>query len=171
MFHSLSNDYASANRWLYYAMLYLLIDAYFNFIVGFCWWCNVCIGAATICFLKEDKALQRHSTLSFRDTLTNLGGLKMRSGDFRVSHKCPIWGDKFEKNVEVISLPCNSSHIFHYACISSWVLSKPKWPIWKEEVSSEDIEFARNEDSDYDHKLVLESRKQTKNRQYFQYNV
>jgi len=51
--------------------------------------------------------------------------------------ECCVCLEEFKENETVITLPCNSKHVFHESCIKSWLENNNSCPLCKAPITEE----------------------------------
>ena len=75
--------------------------------------------------------------------LNNLRRGKFKPSDFEEGKECIICFVPFEETDNVITLPCDTRHIFHDACIETWLRSNNTCPLCKTPITQEALNQQR----------------------------
>lgn len=169
-FYSDKNDCRQKSTMLWLGMFVLLLEAFTNFLV-WCWGtCCLCCIIWVMWAIKKDESEQQAKRLNIKEVLMNAAALKINPQSYEVNDVCPIWVDNFEKDQNIICLPCNKGHIFHDNCIGEWVRRNNTCPLCKAPVTIEAIEMAEKEVPAQSRLSDLEVPRDAINRAYFPVN-
>jgi hypothetical protein len=70
----------------------------------------------------------------------NAATFKINPNDYSVDDVCPICITEFEKDQNIINLPCNKGHIFHEDCIGEWIRRDNTCPLCKAPITADSIQ-------------------------------
>lgn len=90
----------------------------------------------------KNEADKNKANLRVKDLLMNAAAFKTNPNDYSVDEACPICMVEFEKDQNVINLPCNKKHIFHDSCIGEWIRRNNTCPLCKAPITAEAIRDA-----------------------------
>mmetsp|Transcript_29372 Transcript_29372/g.25962 ORF Transcript_29372/g.25962 Transcript_29372/m.25962 type:complete len:188 (+) Transcript_29372:322-885(+) len=139
-FYQSDNDCRKSNLWLWFAHLTLLIEAFISFLLCCCLSCGVLCFIGFICLKKKDEREKKHANLKIKDLLLNAAAFRINPNSYEAFDDCPICIMPFEKDQNIICLPCNPGHVFHDNCIGEWVKINNNCPLCKAEITKEAIE-------------------------------
>ena len=106
----------------------------------------MCCFLVACCFIYRRDQKQKQANIRVKDLLLNAAAFKINPNNYEVGDACPICIIEFDKDQNVICLPCNRGHMFHPECIGSWVEINNCCPICKAPVTKEAIEGAEMQD-------------------------
>ena len=130
------------NFWLWLAHLTLLVEAFMSFILCWCLSCGICIFVCAFCIIKKNEQDKQKANLKIKDLLLNAAAFRINPNTYEANDDCPICMEPFEREQNIICLPCNNGHVFHDHCIGEWVKRNNCCPLCKAEITKEAIEGA-----------------------------
>ena len=63
---------------------------------------------------------------------------------FQHDAECSICMENYQKNEEVIVLPCDDRHYFHSKWLKKWLKEDTSWPFWKDQITIVKINDQKN---------------------------
>ncbi|CAI2375437.1 unnamed protein product [Moneuplotes crassus] len=133
---------------LFVASLLVLAQCVMELVMKIFLFSYLIILAATHRLNPEMRALSkmRLSPRLITKIITKLKFLQLKDAELDKNQDiCCICLENFQDDPDAIFLPCNKKHIFHYPCISEWVLTQPSCPMCKSVLSAKAIEGAIKE--------------------------
>lgn len=71
------------------------------------------------------------------DKVLETGKIKYDPDSVKGDHECRICFSTYSLNEELVILPCNQSHHFHYSCLSLWLKASPSCPMCRHNFGEE----------------------------------
>jgi len=126
---------------LWVASIFVLIDSLVSLLqkcLYICWIC--CIVGISISYHNAMLRRKKRKVDEVKKSLESLKLLKPHPDNFVSGEDtCCICIEHLMDSQDLIELPCNKNHIFHFKWISEWLLVKQKCPIWKASITHTDI--------------------------------
>ena len=132
---------------LWVASLIMVIQAIIEFTLKI-WF--ICLILILFAVGERDPELQQIRQMQMDrklivEIVTKIKNLKLKNDEFKPNEdSCCIWLEQFKPDGEVIYLPWNQKHMFHYKWISEWLSNQARCPICKDILSRKTINEALN---------------------------
>jgi len=122
-------------------------------------WIMILVGYSTMCKCCTISALLAYLiplliSIQRRQNNSGIRGLlkKLKKGKIKMSElssedstkQCSICFEDYAENDEVVTLPCDSRHIFHDQCITEWLRMKDTCPLCKTAVTAQSLQQQRS---------------------------
>lgn len=113
MFFSSKNDCRKKSTSLWFAHVFLLIEAFAVFCLCGIALCIVACIIGCVCIGARNERLRQRNNLNVKNILLNAANLRINPEHYEDSSECPICYDEFKPDQNIIRLPCNAKHYFH----------------------------------------------------------
>ena len=132
----------------YYALIVLIVIYWLYVVSLYCIWFVLslvgCCFCVVLCLSGSDVAHRRAREMAqkvgAKNVVEKLQKDTKHYGDLGDKSKqmteCVICTEEFKEIDNVSELPCDSRHVFHTACLSTWMEKQTKCPLCKQEVKA-----------------------------------
>ena len=126
----------------------------FMIFIGYVTFCKCCmvtmcavIGIPCLCYHYRQMN-QPGWTGAAPDLIKRLAKTKFEGGDPEAGGvECCVCLSEFERNEEVVELPCSDKHVFHMGCVKGWLEQNNSCPLCKAPITREALDRQRRTQS------------------------
>ena len=113
-------------------------------LIGYSTMCKCCCLSALLAYLVPLLIViyRRQNNQGIPGLLKNLKKGKVKRGDLQgedSNKQCSICFEDYVENDVVVTLPCDTRHMFHESCIKEWLKQKDTCPLCKAPVTKESL--------------------------------